>query len=77
MTEYCITFGPTVYHDNFMTATSPLRTGIDGSNNGRDTTGDPAEVFNLRGDAFLWALNQARSEAQVRTRHTMEMAPRF
>lgn len=40
-------------------------------------SGDPAEVFNLRADAYLWAVNQATSTGRIRTVYTTELPPRF
>ena len=44
---------------------------------GRDNSGDPAEVFNLRGDTFLWAYYQSLRGGQARTTYVREVAPRF
>gem|GEM_PF-2849216 len=46
-------------------------------NTADDASGDPAEVFNLRGDAFLWAFQQALRGGQARTTYVREVAPRF
>lgn len=40
-------------------------------------SGDPAEVFNLRADAYLWAYSQAKSSSRVQTVYTTELPPRF
>ena len=66
--------GPSVYDKNFTIASS---NDVVANTSGRDTSNDPAEVFNLRGDAFLWALRQAMMSGHVRTTHTREIAPRF
>jgi hypothetical protein len=47
---------------------------------GSDTgpaSGDPAERFNLRADAFLWANLQARGGSKAQTVYTTELPPRF
>jgi hypothetical protein len=58
----CASTGPSVYHYY---------------DNTKDASGDPAEVFNLRADAYLWSLNQAITNSQVSVTHTREAAPRF
>ncbi|HEU5121811.1 MAG TPA: hypothetical protein VFT59_03115 [Candidatus Saccharimonadales bacterium] len=50
------------------------RTG--GSGTGAEA-GDPAERFNLRPDAYLWANLQARGSNKAQTVHTVELPPRF
>ena len=40
-------------------------------------SGDPAEVFNLRPDAYLWATNLLNAETKVRTVLTNELPPRY
>ncbi|PID31544.1 hypothetical protein CR983_00470 [Candidatus Saccharibacteria bacterium] len=37
----------------------------------------PAEIVNLRGDTYLWAREQARSQGGIRTVYTRELAPRY
>jgi len=64
----CASTGPSVYN-------TMGQTHIDNSR--RDTSGDPAEVFNLRSDAFLWSLNQAIESGQIRNTYTREAAPRL
>ncbi len=39
--------------------------------------GDPAEVFNLRSDAYLWALGQGEVGGRVTTVSTKELPPRY
>jgi hypothetical protein len=41
------------------------------------STGDPAEVFNLRGDAYLWASFYSSSNGRLPTVSTKELPPRF
>jgi len=47
-----------------------------GSNTGAQS-GDPAERFNLRPDAFLWAQSQASGANKAQTVRTTELPPRF
>lgn len=51
------------------------RTG--GSGATAPTAGDPAEVFNLRADTFLWARNQAAQNGKAQTVYSVELPPRF
>lgn len=50
------------------------RTGGSGSGS---ASGAPAEVFNLRADAYLWAIGRASGSARVYTVNTTELPPRF
>lgn len=43
----------------------------------RERAGDPAEVFNLRSDAYLWALGQSEANGRVTTVYTKELPPRY
>jgi hypothetical protein len=47
-----------------------------GSGSGGES-GDPAERFNLRSDAFLWAQLQASGNNKAQTVYTVELPPRF
>ena len=47
-----------------------------GSGLGADV-GNPAEVFNLRGDAYLWATEYSSSAGRLPTVDTKELPPRF
>lgn len=47
------------------------------SPDGKEHSGDPAEVFNLRPDAYLWAYARATSSGHVQTVHMTELPPRF
>ena len=47
-----------------------------GSDTGADS-GDPAEQFNLRADAFLWAQLQASGNNKAQTVYSVELPPRF
>lgn len=40
-------------------------------------TGEPAEIFNLRPDAYLWAYARASASARVQTVYSTEMPPRL
>ncbi len=40
-------------------------------------SGDAAETFNLRADAFLWGYNEGRSALRAETTHTTELPPQF
>jgi hypothetical protein len=40
-------------------------------------SGDPAEVINLRADAYLWASARAIDGGHIQTVHTSELPPRF
>ena len=40
-------------------------------------SGDPAEVINLRADAYLWAYNEGRSSVRAQTTFTTELPPQF
>lgn len=39
--------------------------------------GAPAEIFNLRADAYLWAINQASNKTYIQTVYNTELPPRF
>ena len=47
-----------------------------GSLNGSDS-GVPAEVFNLRPDAYLWGLSQSAQSGRLETVYAHELPPRF
>ncbi len=47
-----------------------------GSGTGANS-GDPAEIFNLRPDAYLWSVARANSYGQIQTVDTIELPPRF
>lgn len=51
-----------------------LRTGGSGP---ADESGDPAEIFNLRSDAYLWASARAAGNGRVQTVYTTELPPRL
>ena len=41
------------------------------------SAGDPAETFNFRPDAYIWALRQSQSSGRVTTVSTKELPPRY
>ena len=47
-----------------------------GSGNAEDS-GTPAEIFNLRPDAYLWGLSRAASSGRIETTYQTELPPRF
>ena len=61
--------GPVVAHEILLYRTA-------GSGFGA-ASGDPAEVFNLRPDAYLWATRYQSSAGRVQTVYTQELPPRF
>jgi hypothetical protein len=40
-------------------------------------SGDPAEVFNLRADSYLWGFGEGRSSVRAQTTNTIELPPQF
>ncbi len=42
-----------------------------------EASNDPAEVFNLRADAYVWAAQYAASSNRIQTASTTELPPRF
>jgi len=40
-------------------------------------TGNPAEVFNLRPDAYLWGVFQAAGSGRLQTVYETELPPRY
>ena len=40
-------------------------------------SGDPAEIFNLRADTYLWSMNRAISSGRIQTVYTAELPPRL
>ncbi len=47
-----------------------------GGGTGR-AAGDPAEVFNVRPDAYLWALNYLQNNGRITSVETKELPPRY
>jgi len=41
------------------------------------TPGEPAEVFNLRADAYLWSMSRASNSGRIQTVYTTELPPRL
>gem|GEM_PF-1573568 len=48
-----------------------------GSGTGAINSGDPAEVFNLRADAYMWSYERAKKSSVIKSVYTVELAPRF
>ena len=48
-----------------------------GSGTGQPASGDPAEVIDLRADAYLWAAQVAAGAGKAQTVYTTELPPRF
>lgn len=61
--------GPVITNKLYM-----LRTAGSEPNEG---SGDPAETFNLRADAYLWSFARASSSGRIQTVYTTELPPRF
>lgn len=61
--------GPVVANRLLMLRTAGSGTGA--------AAGDPAEVFNFRPDAYIWAAQQAQSSGRVTTVSTKELPPRY
>lgn len=68
-TEKLVVNGPTIANHLILRRTAGAGIGL--------ATGDPAEVFNLRADAYLWALNHFKNTASLQTVTTKELPPRF
>lgn len=61
--------GPVIANHLFLRRTAGAGTG--------EASGDPAEVFNLRPDAYLWASNLQTGTAKAQTVLTTELPPRY
>ncbi len=61
--------GPVIANRLIMLRTAGSGTGA--------AAGDPAEVFNFRPDAYIWAAQQAQSGGRVTTVSTKELPPRY
>jgi len=61
--------GPVVANKLLMLRTGETGTGAN--------SGNPAEVFNFRPDAYLWALQAAQTSSRVTTVSTTELPPRY
>jgi hypothetical protein len=48
-----------------------------GSGTGAINSGDPAEVFNLRADAYMWSYERAKKLNIVKSVYTVELPPRY
>ena len=42
-----------------------------------EASNDPAEIINLRADAYLWAMSQTQGSQRAQTVYTKDLAPRF
>jgi hypothetical protein len=61
--------GPAVANKLYLRRTAGSGTG--------NSSGDPAEIINLRPDAYLWAYHQALTRGQVHTVYSQELPPRM
>ena len=61
--------GPVMTNNLYLWRSAGAGTGTDSAN--------PAEVFNLRPDAYLWGLNEASKTSQLKTTYERELPPRF
>lgn len=61
--------GPVMAKKLYLTRTSGSGTAA--------ASGEPAEVLNLRADAYLWAIGRSGGLGSVQTINTRELAPRF
>ncbi len=61
--------GPVMAQKLFLNRTAGSGTATD--------SGFPAEIFNLRPDAFLWSYRQAVSAGRIQSAYTTELPPRF
>lgn len=48
-----------------------------GGSNTVATAGDPAEIFNLRPDAYIWAYGRSSQSGKAQTVYSVELPPRF
>ncbi len=68
--------------NKLLTVNGPVMTGriylrrTAGSGTGVNS-GDPAEIFNLRADAYLWSFARATGSGRIQTVYTTELPPRF
>ena len=60
--------GPVIAKNLYLRRTAGSRPGA---------TGEPAEIFNLRADAYLWAATHAKNNNVIQTVYSAEMPPRF
>lgn len=61
--------GPVIARELLLYRTAGAGTGAD--------AGDPAELFNLRPDAYLWAINYQANSGRAQTVYSQELPPRF
>jgi hypothetical protein len=58
-------------------ATQHLHLRRTGGSNTVATAGDPAEIFNLRPDAYIWAYGRSSQSGKAQTVYSVELPPRF
>lgn len=68
--------GPVITNQLYLYRTAGSGTD-DSRAGGENHSGDPAEIFNLRADAYLWAYSRVSNQDRVRTVYTVELPPRF
>ena len=61
--------GPVMANGLFLRRTAGSGTG--------EASNDPAEIINLRADAYLWASQYGTSDSKITTTYTRDLAPRF
>ena len=61
--------GPVMTDKLYLYRTAGSGTGVN--------SGEPAEIINLRADAYLWAYNRVSGRGKVQTVYTKELPPRF
>ncbi|NCQ54020.1 hypothetical protein COV88_03745 [Candidatus Saccharibacteria bacterium CG11_big_fil_rev_8_21_14_0_20_41_19] len=61
--------GPVIANKLYLRRTAGSGTG--------GASGDPAELFNMRPDAYMWAYARATSSGHAQTVHTIELPPRY
>lgn len=70
--------GPVMANQLYLYRTAGSGLGSASSLDGQNHSGDPAEVFNLRADAYLWAAARASVvDGRAQTVYTTELPPRF
>lgn len=61
--------GPVITDKLFLRRTAGSGSGVN--------SGDPAEIINLRADAYLWSANRASINGHIQTIYVTELPPRF
>lgn len=67
--------GPVMANKLYLQRTAGSEVDVGGNN--PDKPGRPAEIFNLRADAYLWAASRASSNGRIRSVYTTELPPRL